>query len=368
VEDLSIYIHVPFCRKKCPYCHFYSIASSKTLEDAFFQALLEEISLRKTLFQNRNIVSIYFGGGTPFLLGAKRVAAILEKFPILGKCEITLEANPETTTLPLLREYKEIGVNRLSFGVQSFNDEELKILGRSHTSKEVYRAIDDAISVDFSNISIDLMYELPNQTLSLWKYSLQEACSLPIQHVSLYNLMLEPNSAWYRKKESIQQPSEELALKMYRTAVEEMRSSGFMQYEISAFAHSGYTSKHNSGYWKGREFLGFGPSAFSFFEKKRFSNAAHLKKYCDALKEGTLPVDFVDHVLSRLREMVAVGLRMNEGVDLSYLESLWGSADSELKETLQKLIELGLLATCGKYLSLTDQGRVLYDGVASEII
>jgi len=369
-HTLSVYIHIPFCRKKCPYCHFYSVIPSLGKEEAFFEALCKEIALRAPLFHDRHIVSLYFGGGTPFLLGPKRLSFLLDQFLLPRECEITLEANPESTTLPLLREYKEIGINRLSFGVQSFNDHELEMLGRLHTHGEAIVAIDAARSAGFSNISIDLMYDLPSQTLPLWEHSLLSACSLPIQHLSLYNLMIEPHSAWYRKKERVEnlQPTDGLSLKMYEMAVEKTALYGFSQYEISAFARSKAISQHNIGYWKGREFLGFGPSAFSFFDNRRFSNVAHLTKYCGALNNGELPIDFTDNTQSRLREMVAVGLRMNDGVDLAHLETVWGSVDPELDKALDKLVSWKLITYDKGLIRLTDRGRVLYDGVASELI
>ena len=344
---------------------------TKEWEDAYLHSLLKEIDLRIPLFLNRRIVSLYLGGGTPFLLQPKRIQAILDHLPPLqNDCEITLEANPESTTKDLLIEYRQTGINRLSLGVQSFNDHELKILGRSHRSKDVYRVIDEAISADFSNISIDLMYELVSQTLTFWEHSLLSACRLPLHHISLYNLVVEPNSVWHRKEKAIriEQPEDEVALEMYKMAIEKTAAHGFTQYEISAFARAGAISKHNVGYWKGREFLGFGPSAFSFFDGKRFSNYSNLKKYCSALEREELAIDFVDETSDRLREMIAVGLRMTEGVVFSEAEAAWGKGDADLKDTLAKLTSWGLITNHNGILMLTDQGRVLYDSIASEII
>ena len=358
-EYISLYIHIPFCRRKCPYCHFYSVYDDESIKDRYLQALVREIEQKKSLFSKRHIVSLYFGGGTPFLFGVERIKTILDYFDVVD-CEITLEANPESISEEKLEEYRAIGVNRLSFGVQSFDQRELQLLGRCHSVEQAIQAVH--LAKPFGNISIDLMYELPGQTLSSWKRTLEQACSLPIQHISLYNLMIEPESAWYRKKEAIVLPGEQMALAMYEAAVDITSKHGFEQYEISAFSRPGFHSNHNSGYWIGREFLGFGAAAFSFYNNYRFSNVADIRKYCSEEES----VDFSETLTSeeRVRELIAVGLRMNQGVDVAALEEHWGAA----APSLSHLEEAGLLVTKKGRVGLTQRGRLLYDAVAAEII
>lgn len=374
-SELSLYIHIPFCKKKCPYCHFYSIASREDLFEKYLQALLIEINLRKEEIKKSSLVSLYFGGGTPFLFTPARIEKILDAISCINAVpalEITLEANPETVTQDSFHAYACAGINRVSFGVQSFNIDELRFLGRDHSLEQVFNAIDFAIKAGISNISIDLMYELPQQTVDSWVHSLDTALHLPITHLSLYNLMIEEPSAFFRKKEKIEQnmPDPEISKRMYDILLEKTFATGFLQYEISAFAKKGFASKHNLGYWQGRSFLGFGPSAFSFYENKRFSNIANIQTYCSELSREIIPIDFIDQVSSeeRQRELLAVGLRMNEGINLDAFQKKWGMFDASLNETLSWLKSITLLTEENSLLKLTDRGRLLYDHVASEII
>ena len=374
-NPISLYFHIPFCTQKCPYCHFYSVVDEEPLKDRFFRALSAEVDRWKERLLGREIVSVYFGGGTPFLFGPKKIAHILNQlsaFSLSDTCEITLEANPETTYKAALEEYRAIGVNRLSIGAQSFTACLLTTLQRRHTPEDTLQAIVDSIASGFSNISIDLMYDLPGLTIATWKETLEAACRLPIQHLSLYNLTIEPKTAWFRKKSAIEalMPHDEESLLMYQAALDITASYGFRQYEISAFAREGYSSRHNAGYWQGREFLGFGPSAFSFYNGQRFSNISNVIGYCAALESNASPIDVVDDTSSekRLREMVAIGLRMNEGICLESLERVWGQADNDLLLTLDHLVSHQLLHRAGALFSLTDQGRVVYDALAVELI
>ena len=371
-KDVSLYIHVPFCTHKCPYCHFYSVIDDEGLKNQYVNALCQEIERwRDTIFQ-REIVSVYFGGGTPFLLGPTRLERLMNLFPLQNSTEITIEANPETTTPSLLLAYRALGVNRLSIGAQSFSDQYLKTLHRAHSSDQTRKVLDEALTAGWNNISIDLMFDLPGMELSTWENTLEEACHLPIQHISLYNLVIEPKTAWFRNKEAIQSlmPKEEVSTQMIQSAWTITQSHGFAQYEISAFAKDGFYSRHNVGYWQGREFLGFGPSAFSFFGNSRFSNIANLKKYCQAIEQNTTTVETSEEIApqQRLREMVAVGLRMNNGISLSSLEERWGPANQELTSTLHRLVSLELLEQHHDTFRLTNRGRLVYDAIAVEII
>ncbi|HXF29311.1 MAG TPA: radical SAM family heme chaperone HemW, partial [Chlamydiales bacterium] len=329
---------------------------------------LEEIELWKPIWSKRQLVSIYFGGGTPSLFGQKRLAAILDAIQPSKDIEITIEANPENITDQLMHEFFAIGINRVSIGVQSFHDGELVQLGRVHGASKAEKAISTTRDAGFENISIDLMYELPNQTSKSWQKTLDVVERLPITHLSLYNLTIEPYTAFHRKEKELKamMPDEETGAQMYADAISTLENFGLKQYEISAFCKNDLYSRHNIGYWIGREFLGLGPSAFSFFDGKRFQNVAHLIHYCDAIKEKRSPITFTDDVepLSRKRELLALNLRLNQGVDLVLFEPL----EEETQQSIKRLISQELLSQENSRLLLTSRGRFFYDYIASEII
>lgn len=320
--------------------------------------------------QGKPLASLYFGGGTPFLLGPERIAEIVswEKSPIE---EITLEANPEGITPALMRAYKDAGINRVSIGLQTLDDALLKGLGRSHTAKNAIEAVEITAASGISNISIDLMYDIPYQTLASWQQTLERLRELPIAHLSLYNLTFEPHTVFFKKRGQLlpSVPDPEASLQMYLRAVDTLEAIGLKQYEISAFARSGCHSRHNVGYWTARPFLGFGPSAFSYWKGRRFRNVANLKSYCQALEGGHSPADFSEELdpSAKYRELLAVQLRLVEGVDLMAFGALHGPIDPALEKTLEHLASQGFLET-GEQLRLTPRGRLFYDTVATEIV
>jgi oxygen-independent coproporphyrinogen III oxidase len=366
-EPCSIYIHVPFCSRKCPYCHFYSIAHRKELVDLYYHALLEEIALWMPTLKDYEIITLYFGGGTPSLLCPEYIQSIIEKVAPQASAEITIEVNPETATRELFLSFKTIGINRLSVGVQSFHDTELKALSRPHNSKKAIETVEMAEDSLFDNISIDLMYEIPHQTLESFRTSLEIAGRLPISHISLYNLTMEENTPFFRKKEELLNTivPQEVGVKMYTSAQEILGAHGFCQYEISAFCKDKKRSLHNIGYWQGRPFLGFGPSAFSYFRASRFSNVSSVQEYAKLLEKKILPATTFDELdpVCRQKELLAVGLRMNEGIEISSLPQ-----DLETHSALVKLIDDGLLVREETRIKLSRRGILFYDEVASRLI
>jgi oxygen-independent coproporphyrinogen-3 oxidase len=372
-QEISLYFHIPFCRKKCPYCHFYSLAEKDADKDIFLDALLQEVRVYLPLIRPKKIVSIYFGGGTPSCFGPKRIECILTALQELtwDDAEITLEANPESLSFDDLVAYHELGINRISLGVQSFCQADLSLLSRSHNESEVRLLIEKSCEIGLNNISLDLMYDLPSQSLDAWKQTLRKAFSLPITHCSSYNLVIEPHTAFFRKKTEIESAMPKVAesLAMRTHLLREARAAGFCQYEISAFCKPDFYSRHNVGYWQGRSFFGFGPSAFSFFNY-RFSNVSNLKKYVQSIKNGVLPIDYCDAISSqaRLAELIAVGLRMNEGVHLPSLEARFGQASDVLQQTLNDLERNCLIEKCHDRYVLSRKGQLLHDEIASEII
>lgn len=377
-NQVSLYIHIPFCAKKCPYCHFFVVSDKELFQKKFLAAFLKEWQLKLPLLKSKQIVSIYFGGGTPTRLSlaylAEMVAVILSsKLDYTADCEMTIEANPEDVNLESLQALKDLRFNRISFGAQSFNDNELISLGRGHTARQSIAAIQMAFLAGFDNLSIDLMFELPNQTRSSWKKTLNQLRDLPIKHLSLYNLTFEPHTVFYQKKQQLQKivPSPEECLPMLQEAVESLQEIGFERYEISAFAKTGAYSLHNIGYWLGRPFLGYGPSAFSYWEKRRFSNLSHFNQYCRLLDQEQDPIGFSEQLAfpNNLYELFTVQLRLCQGVNLSVFEQMHGSLPTHFLETCERLItEEKWLARDKDHLFLTDTGMLFYDSVAAELI
>ncbi len=376
-QSIGLYFHIPFCTQKCAYCHFYVLPD----KDPFKIQLLEGFKLEweqwLPAMQGKSVSSIYFGGGTPALIGAQAINDILERvkksLPFsTPNTEITLEANPENITLELMKEYCAAGINRVSIGIQTFDEALLKILQRLHTPNKAQNAVWLTSEAGIKNISVDLMYDLPGQNLSMWENTLNEACKLPITHLSLYNLTIEPQTVFFKYKKSLssQMPDPEVSLQMYETAMATLEKHGLLQYEISAFAKEGYRAVHNVGYWLGRPFLGFGPSAFSYWEGRRFRNVANLNKYCRALSEGSSPIDFDELLddISKKRELLAIQLRLMEGVYLADFEQMHGNIDKETLQVLENLREQKLLKFEAGRWFLTKQGILFYDTVASEIV
>lgn len=373
-NEISLYIHVPFCTHKCAYCHFYVIPDKDPFKVQFLKSLKQEWNHWLPFLQDKTISTVYFGGGTPALLGPPAIGEILNwiKPFISDKAEITLEANPENISQDLMKSYAETGINRVSIGIQTLDPHLLKVLERTHSAEKSIQAVMMTTEAGISNVTIDLMYDLPGQTLAIWKNTLSEIRKLPITHLSLYNLTIEPHTVFFKHKEILQKqlPDPESSLKMYEMAIELLSESGLKQYEISAFAKEGYYSRHNVGYWTGRPFLGMGPSAFSYWHGKRFSNVANLNKYSKALDEGRSPVDFEEGLEpeSRIRELLAVQLRMISGVDMAAFQERYGKLDAEVLLTLGKLSEQGLLEMGDSRARLTSKGVLFYDSVASEIV
>jgi oxygen-independent coproporphyrinogen-3 oxidase len=363
-EEVSLYFHIPFCTRKCPYCHFYVTPDKQPLKDLLLEALELEWSFQKEKLQGKKIVSVYFGGGTPALFGPGPIKTILSWISLPPECEITLEANPEEISLELMQAYKECGINRVSIGVQSLDNRLLKILGRGHTSEKALEGIRATHAAGFANISIDLMYEIPHQTLFVWKDTLSQIAHLPITHLSLYNLTIEPQTLFFKRSQQLTPhvPSPEACLEMLNAATTHLEHMGLKRYEISAFSHEGYESCHNTGYWKGRPFLGFGPSAFSYWEGSRFRNIAHLSKYAEKLREGLSPIDFEETLSPKARdhELLAIALRR--------LEGLYVKDYPVPQELYDELLLKGWITLDRERVKLTEHGLLFYDSVAEAII
>lgn len=346
------------------------------MKDQLLEGLKLEWDFWLREFNQRKVVSIYFGGGTPYLFGPERIKTVLgwikKSLPQEKECEITLEANPEDVELATMKEYVDAGINRVSLGVQSFDDQLLQTLSRQHTAQKAIDAVNITRNAGVDNISIDLMYELPGQTLESWKKSCKQASLLPITHLSLYNLTFEPHTVYYKKREQLLKlvPGEVDKLAMYETACSIFEEADLAQYEISAFAREGNYSKHNVGYWTARPFVGFGPSAFSYWKGRRFSNVCHLNRYHRSLMNGQSPIDFQEELppAAKTRELFVVMLRLASGVNLSEFEQQHGQLDKATQESLKTLQEKGLIDLSPSEARLTRQGILVYDTIASTLI
>lgn len=322
------------------------------------------------------VPSIYFGGGTPTLFGVDRLRILLEtirkEITPTNDIEITIEANPETLTRVYLHSLHQIGINRLSVGVQSLDSDLLQMLGRNHTVQTIEKALLDAHEVGFNNISIDIMYEIPKQTWESWEKTVNRALYLPITHISLYNLTFEKGTPFHRKYDHLKTylPSQEEGAKMLQYAVTTWQAAGMKRYEISAFAiQEKYRSQHNLGYWTGRLFLGFGPSAFGYISGERMQNTFPLKRYAEALLQGKEVVHFREKLEypNNMRELLSIHLRILEGVSLKKFAKLY-RIEEEVERAIHSLVKRGYLQQVGKYLRLTDRGTMFYDSIAAELI
>jgi len=370
LSELSLYFHIPFCTKKCDYCHFFVLPDKDPLKAQLMEGFQREWKLRASFLTDKTIPTLYFGGGTPALFGPERIGEIIGWLPSDLKREVTLEVNPENITLPLMEAYAQAGVNRVSIGLQTLDNPLLKILGRIHSAEKAEEAVHLTAAAGIHNISVDLMYDLPEQTVQAWETTLHKASALPITHLSLYNLTIEPHTSFHKRKNVLlkQVPQPDESLQMMQMAVEVLEAAGLSRYEISAFAKPACRSNHNLGYWTARPFLGFGPSAFSYVDACRFRNIAHLGKYLSSLREGQFPVDFEEKLPldAAQRELFAVRLRLLEGVDLAKFEHAHGKIS--FRADLERLCSEGFLAERGGIFWLTEKGLLFYDSVAVELI
>lgn len=376
-NEISLYFHIPFCTKKCHYCHFFVLLDKPELHQQLIEGLKLEIAKNAPLLKGKKLASIYFGGGTPSLLSPNEIKDLLDEVNTFiavdpKLIEITLEANPETITHDRMRDFHKAGINRVSIGVQTLDDPLLIKLGRTHQANTSIEKIKTTADAGITSISIDLMYDIPGQTLSSWEQTLKQITPLPITHLSLYNLTIEPNTVFFKYQESLKKilPDADCSTEMYKMAVSSLKEIGLNQYEISAFAKNGLYSRHNVGYWTARPFLGFGPSAFSYWGHKRFRNIAQFKRYLEALKNDQLAIDFSEELppISRKRELLAIALRIRSGVDLNFFEKVHGELDADAHSTLKKLVSQGLLNHMNGRFFLTDLGVLFYDTIAIELV
>lgn len=383
----GIYIHIPFCKQRCIYCDFYSTTSQEK-ENRYIEAVCTELELRKQSLPDP-VHTIYIGGGTPSLLNPASVKQLKDcmnrNYRVMPDLEFTVEANPDNISPEWLEAMSRIGVNRISMGVQTFHDGHLKLLRRRHNSERAIQAVHLCQKHGFRNISIDLIYGLPEQTLEEWKADVAQAIALNVQHLSAYALIYEENTALWRMREQnkVQEADEELSLSMFEYLITELKNNGFEHYEISNFGLPGFHSRHNSSYWNDTPYLGCGASAHSFIGMERMYNTANIDQYIKDItrcREKNLPYNEVCHceVLDRYEhynDRIITSLRTAAGLDLEKLEQDFGTelknyclkmAAPHLKEnTLQITEENGHPQGV---LKLSHRGLFLSDGIMSDLL
>ena len=372
MNPLAIYIHVPFCKQKCAYCDFASFSGKEESWQRYFDALLEEISSWKDELRVREARSIFFGGGTPSLVPAEYIARVMAKLKeyiaFAPDIEVTLEANPGTVTKDKLEIYREAGINRLSFGVQSFDAGLLKNLGRIHNPGEAREAVLLAWECGFENISIDLMYALPGQSMEMWLDTLKTAAGLPLTHISAYSLIVEEGTAMHRRVQAGEAiiPDDDEVNEMQRLAVDFLKRHGFERYEISNYARTGFESRHNCTYWLGGEYLGLGSAAHSLLNDMRFGNPTGLEDYIGGMRM----LDKVQRSLSdRKEELIMLSTRMVRGLDLEMWQREFDEDFLKKHEkAVRKMMNYGLVEIEDKHLRLTTMGLELQDSVVLELM
>lgn len=357
----SAYIHIPFCKSKCKYCSFVSFTDRNKFSD-YFSALLKDIDFN---YKGECLSTLYFGGGTPSLISADLIEKVINKFNFSSECEITFEINPDDANFDYLKSLFEIGINRISMGSQSFDDGILELIGRRHNSKDVMNAVETAQKVGFKNISLDLIYGLPNQTIDLIKKDLETITSLKIQHISTYGLKIEDNSFWGKQTPS-NLPDDDTQADMYLFINNSLENKGYKRYEVSNFALKGYESKHNLNYWNNAEYYGFGVSAHGYCNNIRYSNFCTLEKYLENPTKHDKEQVLTN--LEKLEEEIFLGFRKTEGVNVEKINNKFNiDFDKKYQKTLEKYIPEFIEQTQKGY-KLTLEGTLLSNIILAEFI
>jgi len=367
----GIYIHIPFCKKKCYYCDFYK-STNQGLKVQLLHVIMQELEERQTEFSGEVAETIYLGGGTPSVLSAGEISGLLMQvrrfYNVQNSAEITMECNPDDITPAYLSQIRETGINRLSIGIQSFNDSDLKLMNRRHNSVQAIEAVRSAQETGFNNISIDLIYGLPGQTLNDWKENIRQALELNVQHISAYCLTYNEGTVFYKRLKSgiLSELPDELSFQQFDVLREELAKAGFEQYEISNFARNHLYSKHNTGYWFQQKYLGIGPSAHSFDRKTRRWNVSDNLKYIDGIENGTRYYD---------SEELSPSDRYNDYI-ITRLRTMWGITENEIGEeflshfrkNIEKYCKTGHILNKNGAWVLSEEGLFISDKIMEDLI
>ena len=364
MKGLGIYIHIPFCVQKCLYCDFLSAPAGRAEQENYVKLLLDEIEQESVKYRVYQIDTIFFGGGTPSVLPAKRIVQILAKvkscYMVDDNAEITIEVNPGTVSKQDLFTYRNAGINRLSIGAQSLQDDELKMLGRIHTTEQFLQTYREAREVGFANVNIDIMSALPNQTMEAYKNTVEKVLELQPEHISAYSLIVEEGTPFYEME--LQLPDEELDRKMYQYTAEVLRKYGYERYEISNYAKPGYLCRHNSAYWKRYPYVGFGIGAASMVDNVRWKNADEIENMGKKEHMQSLTVK------EQMEEFMFLGLRMTEGIRKRDFEEQFGKPIEEIYGNVLVKMEAAELLVNGDSIYLTEKGLDISNYVMSAFL
>lgn len=371
----GIYIHIPFCKKACFYCDFHFSVSFK-IKEKIITAICQELTTRKDFFDPKETISsIYFGGGTPSVLSIKEIdeilGAVYSHYNVEKNAEITFECNPDDLTQDYLRELKFVGINRLSIGVQSFNDEHLKWMNRSHDASQSKKSIEYGAEAGFNNITLDLIYGLPQLSNKEWSSNLNEALSLPINHLSAYSLTMEENTPYIKlvNQGKYKKPSDDISSSHYQILVQQTTDLGWEHYEVSSFCKPGNYSKHNSSYWSGSKYIGVGPSAHSYDGNSRYWNVSDNKSYLECISTKKRYFESEELTVSnRVNEYLLTGLRTKWGVDLELLSNKYDyNVMSLFEKDIKYWISLNWLEMKDSNMKLTNKGMLFADHISSTL-
>ena len=373
----GLYIHIPFCKSRCIYCGFYS-TTAEQMKQAYVDAVCREMELRDAIYEKegkdvgKTIATVYLGGGTPSQLSPTQLQqlfdAIARHYNVKDDAEITIECNPDDVTEEFALLLKELPVNRVSMGAQTFDDERLRFIRRRHTSKQIAAAVARLRENDIQNISIDLMYGFPNETIEAWTEDIDQALALDVEHISAYSLTYEEGTPLYQLLEDgkVKEIDEELSIQMYHALIERLEAVGYEHYEISNFAREGYRSRHNSSYWQQVPYIGIGAAAHSYDGEKRQWNIDDIQTYISSIRQDVIPAE--EELLdkdTRYNDHVMLALRTREGLDL---ESLDTEERAYCEQTAARFIDDGLLTKKNNHLILTRKGLFVSDMVMSELM
>lgn len=382
-QDLSIYIHYPFCKSKCPYCDFNSHVRNQVNYDEFLQAYEKELEFFAKKTAPRTIKTIFFGGGTPSLMPISLVDGILRKISQLWQidknCEITLEANPTSFESAKFQDLRNIGINRLSIGIQALNDADLKFLGREHSSSEAIKTIENAAKI-FENFSFDLIYARPNQNLKDWEKELNQAISFGSKHLSLYQLTIEKGTKFFSQfaRCDFKMPDEDLSAEFYELTNEITAKNDFELYEISNYSQKNFACQHNLVYWRGSDYIGIGAGAHSrvYFNSEKERKAIFMihepNLWLKKVDENCIGIQKIETISESelLEELILMGLRLNEGIDDDVFLSHFNKKLQDVinLNKLQKLVNQGLLEVTNNKIKITKQGRILTNSIINEVV
>lgn len=375
INMAGIYLHIPFCKTRCIYCDFYSTTRSE-MADRYVSALCRELKLRKSYLDNEPVETIYFGGGTPSQLSKENFEKIFETIEReynLGNCEeITLEANPDDLTPEYIKMLSSLPFNRISIGIQTFNEQTLRLLKRRHTAEQAISAVKECRMAGFQNISIDLMYGLPGETPESWEADLEQAVNLNVEHISAYHLIYEEGTPLYEmlQKHKVEEVDEESSVDFFALMIDRLTKAGFQHYEISNFCKPDMYSQHNSSYWTGKKYLGCGPSAHSFNGSTRQWNVSSLDKYIAGIEKGIPDFEIEElNVTTRYNDFVITSLRTMWGLSLNRLEEEFGTEFKQYcLENAQTYLDSGKLEISDNTLFLSKEGIFISDGIMSDLL